>query len=468
MTNNYDPKTGEPIVKKDRSYSSKVLTSIAVFVAAVIIILIAFMSLVQSGALLGKKGKVLRAIENTFEPNQFLSDLDASSIIETNKYTVSFDAEMGGTIINGKYQNDKNKKALSGEINFLGFEFLFDSILDKSELSVDVPMLDTLFVYNYKEDNDEYMEDFLCEMELEEMDTVLESLYDFDYSEISDKLYKVMEKEFLDLEFEKVQKEKFEVSGKDRNCIGYSTTIRRNNLLNVIEGWNDVWEDYYDVQLIDDYLMSDIDYRYEINVTFYTYKNQLAAVIYEVDSDIEEETVIEFRGGDYPTQNVVIETKYYDEIYNTVEIKGSIKDSVETIEVIENSEKLLVFEYNSKKGDYELQTYSFDGRTVIEGNVSSSKNETIVTIDRICYEDSYFGDDEIYSDCTISIKKGTDIKDIKTSSKELYMNEMDESDIESLMENPEIFEYGIYDDYYDDYEYDDYDNEFDDDFDFLY
>lgn len=218
MTNNYDPKTGEPIVKKDRSYSSKVLTSIAVFVAAVIIILIAFMSLVQSGALLGKKGKVLRAIENTFEPNQFLSDLDASSIIETNKYTVSFDAEMGGTIINGKYQNDKNKKALSGEINFLGFEFLFGSILDKSELSVDVPMLDTLFVYNYKEDNDEYMEDFLCEMELEEMDTVLESLYDFDYSEISDKLYKVMEKEFLDLEFEKVQKEKFEVSGKDRTA----------------------------------------------------------------------------------------------------------------------------------------------------------------------------------------------------------------------------------------------------------
>lgn len=445
-------------IENSKSVNSKVLTSVAVIAVAIIIIIIAFLALVKSGALLATNGKILKAIENTLEPGHLMSDLDASSILDTNKYTISFDAYIEGIAINGKYQNSDKEKALSGGINYIGSDMSFDSRLDKKELKVDIPMLESLFVYNYKDDNSAYIEEFLHDMELEKIDSILEGIYDSEYLEITDKMKKTVEKEFLNLDFKKIDKEEFHVNGKERSCPGYATTITGKEFSNIIDSWNDISEDYFDLKLIDDtYIMDDMD---EVNLTFYIYKNQLAAVIFETPEG--DEVIIKFRGGDYPMQNLVLESKYYGEIFTSIEIEGRKVGSIETIEISEDSERALKIEYNTKSGEFEIEKNDYGYKTITEGNISSSKKEIIIKIDRISY------DDEVSNlNATISFKKGTDIKDIKSRSEELYINEMDERDIESLMEDMGLSGYDDEYDYDPDYDYDS-DYYYDDDYNFDY
>ena len=162
------------------------------------------------------------------------------------------------------------------------------------------------------------------------------------------------------LEFVNAPKATFQIEGKDVSCKGYTTTLTEENVDACLDELSEVY-DTYNKNTIDDVktmckelglddedlkdfdcnafdsLKDKIDGMPDLDVTFYIYKNRLAAVVVTgTDETGDMELDVEFRGGTTPTQNTFI-TYGLNGDSGTLKILGKTEDSVEKTKIVDSA-----------------------------------------------------------------------------------------------------------------------------------
>lgn len=450
---NFDPMTGQPVSVPGKSKGGKWKMALAVAVVGVVAVGSVAFAGVKSGVFLSPDNKVLLATANTFaEETNFSKDLAVvSEILASDKYTVAVKGEAEGAEIDMKYLQASSEKQLSGSIDVEDVEVDFDAVLDKEKLAVQIPAIDnSVFTYYYTKDNDGYlMEDIDAEV-IEAFNELLESLHSVKQQEnLATDFANVITEEYKNLEFEKVDKEEFEVDGKDRKCKGYETVITSQYFENIISGMEDIVLEEYedakdtlkeadlDLEEIFDEMRDEISEMPDVEMTFYLYKNQLACIRTTVD---KEDLDILFLGGDSRTQNIEVEV----EGKTFLEIKGSEHKGVERTSLCVEDEEVFELEYNYKKGDLTLEGSDM----YVKASLDSERNGVTFELEELEIDGDY-----IPLAGEISVQKGADIEELK--GEEFDLGNASESDFEEFEELQEFFqslEYGE-----DMYDYDTYD-----------
>ena len=233
-------------------------------------------------------------------------------------------------------------------------------------------------------------------------------------------------KVFNDWKIEKVDKKSFEVDGKKRNCTGYTFTIDENGMEDMSDAIVKALDGEVSDEVLDAFedLMSDVvDGMEDTEVTVYIYKDMLAAVLLEIGSD---EVEILFEGGEYRTQNVIVET----EGYTVMELAGSTSGSVEEYELELAGREVLSMEYNEKSGELSIKEKYTGANISIDATLIGKSNELSFVL-----EDMDMDDYSISCDLEINLKKGASMQKIK--GEEFDLGAADEDDLEDLVEDIE-------------------------------
>ena len=440
----YDPMTGAPITEgsatstmfnqpvmnnqkpaskaKGLGGAAKVLLAIA---AVVVLVLVA----VFSGVFTSSHTKVFVAVGKTFMDESKLSKAcQGLGVLAEDSYTISALVEVEGQEIEGSFAKKKNEMQLTGKADIQGIPEIEGTIgIDSKKVSAKVDLFDdTLFVYEFKNEkkNDGYIMEEMPDEAVELINTALTTLTTKGKDEkIAKDLLKAILKEYKEWDIEKAKKDKFEVDGKDRNCSGYTLTIKDDNLQDMVDAVIDVMKDYDEF----DVLLDELDDEYKdmfkgmpkVEVTFYIYKNMLAALVIEVE---ENEAEILFEGGKFRTQNIVLKA----DGEKVAEIKGKTKGSVESYEIESMGMPLGSLEYDSKSGDLEFEFSNGYDKISAEANIKGNKNEFEFSMDM-----KEFGVD---GDVKVSLKKGAKIKKL-SAEKKFNIGTADEDEVEELAED---------------------------------
>lgn len=452
---NFDPMTGLPITysggstapetdSTKKSAKKKILIGVAAAVAALALIGIVVFACISSGLFLGKGNKVLLAINNTFNGKYRLAeDLDVADILTSGKYTVGteLDAEVDGEdlILTASYANSGNDKqiSVSGSYDYIP-DVSIVAALTKSELKLQgSPVIDDyVFIYNYTKEKDgalmELLEDELGNDEAQACIALIDLACKKAYSgdKLSKEFTKIIVEEYQSLEYEKVDKKEFEINGKDRKCEGYKTEITEDNLVNILEKWEEVLqkeakdlnglvEDLTGTEvstedLIDE-LIDELDFS-DIELTFYIYKNELACITIEVEK--EEIEVLFTNEKDSQTMEMVYDDETIMEL--VVESEGH----TETYTMESMGYEYGVIEYDYKSGNVEFDFY--DGEIVGEGLVESGAKEKSLEI----LELEMYGED--MGTGRVFVRSGADMH--KFSGEKFDIGNASESDFEDLSE----------------------------------
>ncbi len=441
----YDPMTGEPIMGNkntnvevprfdpmtEKPNNNKIIFIALGVVAALAIIIFAG---IKSGAFLSKSNQVLLAMANTVKEQSHLTkNLAAFGKLTSNDYTVNVEVEDVSSSIELQYSSSRSEKQLLGSVSYLWIPDIdFAAGLTASQLKLQIPSLDDrVFTYNYVEEKDGYITEVLAQDEIEVLDMLLDLVYSSnDQQSISEDMVKIILDEYRSLKYEKVDKEEFEVNGKDRKCKGYKTTFTEDNWLNIIDGIENIYLDNYDniilteMEIFESFedTRDSIEELEDIDFTFYIYKNQLACIT--MDSEGEEYEIL-FKGNENGLHNIEFVSTDYGTL---MELKSSIKKNEEIYKLIVEGDEVAKLNYDYKTGDFELEWEDYYSQTVIVGNFQSNSKELTMTIDS-------FEEDEEDMDTTIAIfvKKGATTE--KISGEEYDLGNASETDLYELVED---------------------------------
>lgn len=370
---NFGPMTGQPVSgkKKHKGVIAAVIAAVVVVAAGGTVF-----AGVKSGAFLGKSGKVLLATAKTFSESSMLMDnLEGLSLMESKSFTMEMDMNIEGNSIDATLSSNNSEKQISGTANFEdvpSIEFLAG--IDSDEVKAQIPMLgDTVFVYNYQKEKTGYLAEELGEDGIASIDQLCETLYSSkEQTQQQKELSKILSKQYKELEFRSVNKETFEIDGKDRKCKGYETTVTSDFMLDLCDNLEDyVYEEAgdllresgYDADAFDE-LRDDFRDMPDIDFTFYIYRGKLACIEMEAEGD---ELQVIFHGGKTRMQNMEVVSNGY----SLMEIEGQTNGSVEESRLYMNGQRVGGFEYDGKTGDYELTVENgleFDGRLKTDRN----------------------------------------------------------------------------------------------------
>lgn len=423
----------DPLAEPQKSNKKNTKILIGVIIGVIAVIVIAFVICIASGVFLSKNAKVIKAAANTFEPNELIKDLDASSQLEGGNYTVA--VEMEGEAygenfeLKASYQQNtaKKKHAVNGKFVYSGTSVDFHEYMDEEELLVSIPKLypDT-FGYYFNEEKDGYLAELLGDDFFEAFDDLCTtSMNDMASStKMAAEYTKILKDNYNALEFETVEKEVFKVDGKDRKCKGYTTTLTEENVGACLDELSEVYSEYNkntvnDVKTmfeavgleddelaeldnnIFDTLKEEIEDMPDLDVTFYIYKNRLAAVcVTGTDETGDMKLDIEFRGGTTPTQNTII-TYTLNGDGGSIKILGKTEDSVEKTKIVEvyEGEKTTLMDINYDYKNKELEVKAEDGG--FTATIDNSEKGLVIDFKDIT-------DESI--DLTVTLKKGSNIK----------------------------------------------------------
>jgi hypothetical protein len=325
-----------------------------------------------------------------------------------------------GQKVNAEYRYSEKKQQLEATVDFTGATELTAYVtLDQEALYMAVPeALDDTLVYYYTKDNDGALIDAMGEDTVEQINDLLKGAEDTGAQE---EFVEAIQKEFDSLEYEKISAETFEVDGKDRKCKGYATTISGDNISNILDAYMDYIEacmpdslfQYGDWSEFED-LEDELDDMDDLDVSFFIYRNKLACIRMEADSD--ETVEIQFHGGDYRLQNV--EVLVDDETY--LKLEGEKDGTTETLTLKEKKEKVFEAEYDTKSGDFDIEV----GDDTVGGNIESSRKGVTITISEISGLDGL--------KLTLYAQKDADFADV--DEKNLFdVGNADEDDFYDLM-----------------------------------
>ena len=372
----FDPMTGAPVTQKPKS---KVPVIVGAVAGAIVLVFLLVFGGIKSGLFLGKSGKVLLAANNTLKKMpHFVETLEPMLGLVEDEFTVEFSAKADGVKIGGSFINASKQKQVTAKLEYGGESIEGLAGVDSDSLKFQVPDLSKkLFVYNYKKENTGYIVDLIGDEYIDTLNSSLEQLVSG--SQDTDKAQKdvtnVVMKELKSLKFQSAAKEEFTVNDKDVMCKGYKTTITGANIWNIIDGSYQAMLDNYqsveeavdvfsygDIESELSYLENKLDNMEDVVVTFYIYKNQLAAIVVE-DDDFEDDLQLCFEGGDYRLQNITFKSGSY-----RISMKGSDDGTKEKFKLREkygtDAYDIGSFEYNYESGKYKIE---------VDGEVLSGK-----------------------------------------------------------------------------------------------
>ena len=421
----FDPMTGQPLGKgagKKSFGALKWVLGIAVPVVAVGVVVFAG---IKSGLFLGKSGKVMMAVNNTFQDSTHLAeDLNFADILDSDKYTVEVSGEMPEGSAAITYGVSSDDKMLSGNLDISGMpEIEFSAMLDSEALRLSIPSLDDqVYAYYYQSENDGYLMSNVDQESIDAMNDALVSLYsNSDYEDMVNDLKDCVKDELKNLEFEKASAREYEVDGKDRSCKGYVTVITADNMINIVDAMEDLFADQYGAQYElmmrenFDELRYELDAMSDIELTFYIYKNKLSAVnLYCEGSEIEWR----FLGGDTRMQNMEIVA----DGETVMEVRGSVEGTEERTRVFADDVEVLDLQYDYKSGNFKVNAGQLFS---CKGNIQSGKKEFSITLDRLEYA---FLEADING--TVTVKKGVEKLDM--DGEEFDIGNASLSDVEEL------------------------------------
>ena len=439
MENNFDPMTGET-VNETKSISSdagtpkkKVPMGLIIGGAAVVVVAFSIVILVALGAFRGKMGTVAVAFANTFkEQPKFVEDLkvdDISKWIKDENYTVSMLAEDSEVSMNMSVGVKPSEIRFSGELEgeYMPETDFVVSYTDKL-VKAQLPALsDVIFVYDYTKMPEGDLVEVMNEEDIEMINEALSTYWNQDSAKLEKKISKAVMGVAKEIEIEKIDSKEYKVDGKKRKCKGYSLVITDDELLDMVDAVDSVFEEELTEAVYDVYAEAISEVRDtmrdfpEAEVEIYIYKNKLACInVLFDDEDMEIEWL--FKGGDFRTQNmeITVDNGYSS---SSLEVKGKKDGSKEEYEVSADGEEILVYEYDSKDGDFVIE---IDGEE-LEGNLLSERNGITLSFE---VEDV---------EASVSILKGAEFE--KISGEEFDLGEASEDDFEELYEdNEELFE----------------------------
>ncbi|MBQ2886436.1 MAG: hypothetical protein IJE43_22180 [Alphaproteobacteria bacterium] len=445
----FDPMTGDPIgqeaaqvnVSTNKAMIGKnnKLPIIIGAIAGVAVVIVFVFVILFSGVFAGKAGKVTTAINNTFKKKpHFVETLEPLNVIGKDKYTIAISGEIDDIQMNGEVRISNKEKQVSATLDYEDYpkvEAL--ASLDANTLKVEIPAISkNVFVYNYKKNNTGYLTEMLSDDEINAINAVLESTAGGNEipEEIYNDLQEVISKEFKALKFTNAEKEEYTVDDKDVTCKGYMVAITADNVINVIDGIEEVvnnnLESLIDSEMIDveelatefEDIRGEAEYMEDIEVTFYIYKNMLAAVkVYSEDMDDEVELC--FEGGDYRAQNMTLKMDSY-----RIQLKGEDSGSKEEFTLKarygSESEEIGSLEYNYENGKF---SFDIDGENV-SGRLTKEGSSVILKINEI---NTYY--ESLSPDIEIAFTEGAKMQ--KFSGKEFDFGNADEDDFMDLAED---------------------------------
>lgn len=445
---NFDPMTGERIGASTQNQRSqrKLLIMAGSIAGAVIILILLIFGGIRSGLFLSKSGKVLLATGNTLKDMpHFVETLEATAEIFKDEYTVEFNTDEYGVEIGGAFISADKQKQLTARVEYGGDTIEGFAGVDSDSVMVQVPALSNkVFVYNYKGENTGAIMDYVDDDGIDMVNSLLEQIGTSgnDSYKVREKIAGVIAKEWKSLKFKSVGKEEFTVNDKDVMCKGYQTTITGDNIWNVIEGSYQAIEDQSLYALVDilarrvnimlirwDYLEDDLEDLEDVDVTFYLYKNQLAAIIIE-NEDLDDDIKLYFEGGDYRLQNIILKSGS-----ERISLKGSDDGTTEKFKLRVKgsySDDAISLEYD----------YGDDGRFKMDNGYASvsgklyKKGKTVnLSID---------GNDS-FPDLDFTVTKGARLQ--KFNGDKFDIGNADEDEIEDLVDDisDELYDYDLMD-----------------------
>lgn len=440
----FDPITGRPVSAavppKKTSQTTKIIIGVA---AGVLLLAIAVVVIVASGIFSSPKTKVVKATMNTFKEGGYIYDMLGTGQNFGDKYSVEANVHAG----DGDTEIDTNLAwAVSGKQKQLSGTFEYDSSwesipeiefisqLTDKDLRLKVPSLDDrIFVYNYLEEKDDAIFEYMSEDDIQMIDEALKTLYSTetvsketikkDFAAIKD-----LRKWYKNLEVTRIDAEEFEVDDKDRKCKGYELVLTEDDLLDLVDILDDYFKEKYDDTLsmgADEYRMALKEIRSElrgmedIEIRFYVYKNMLAAIETEMFHD---KIQILFKGGDYRTQNIEVK----EDRETVLELKGKIKNDKETLTLYSYDEEIGGVSYNKENGKFNVFFSDGWNEYSLSGKIVKKHNEFSLELDELDFD--YF----VVSG-SVSIKKGATIEKLK--GKEFDIGNADEEELLDLAED---------------------------------
>lgn len=446
----YDPMTGQPIYGQPQQAApapqekkkGKVPVIILSVIAGVVVLALLAVVGVKSGLFLSKGNKVAIATANTLsETPQLIKDLSPIMAATSGTFAVTGNFEMDDVAVEVTVSVDKTEVSAHGYASIDDFpEIDFAAeVTPKGIKAQSKAISDLVFVYNTADDKeDSFIAEMAGEDSLEMLDDALTALGEAtEPTDFSKELTQLIVAEYGELEFEKAKEKEFEVNGKDVKCKGYTVEVTEDNIMNIVDGMEDILDETYgdilkEAGVSAKDITREIEYEIEgmddIELTFYLYKSKLAAVIAEVDRSKLE---IEFQGGDYRMQNVVVSADRMD----IMEIKGETEDSVETLELLVWDEEVFTYEYDTKSGDLVVELD--DGFYEVEANIQAKGNSVTVTLQDFYTEDSYVGEMMNLADINCSVTFTDGAKKASFSGEEFNVGTADEDDFYDLIEELE-------------------------------
>ena len=435
----FDPMTGKSIIGETnqgkRTKSNAPFNKKYSIIAAIVIGVIIVFAAIKSGIFLGGSGKVLLAATNTIKDQSHLvKALDCSKILLGNKYEVKFEGGSSDADVDMTYSAKKDLKQLKGTVDISDYPSIeYTMQLDAKELKLDIPSLgDYIYTYNYVDKKKGYIADEVDEDTLKSVDQLLKCFYSNKaQQEMYKKLGKAVISEYKKLKFKSVKEEEFEIDGKERKCKGYKTTITSDNAEKLLKNMQTIVVDYcgdieygtYESETIEDYfddLISEAEDMSDVDITVYIYKNKIAAIASEVE-DEDEKVVIEFNGGATRCENVCIK----NDGEKTLEIKGTTKDNVETLQFYSWGEKTGKLEYDYKKGSLKI---SGEGDEELELTIKADRKGHYYEL-----VDCYVGGERMEGKISVTNKPNFD----KLKGKEFNIGNASEDEFEELFEELE-------------------------------
>lgn len=451
----FDPMTGQPIygaapviAPAKPKKGGKVMLIIGAVIAAVVVLALVIVLGVKSGLFLSKGNKVAVATANTLsDAPKLVQDLEPLFKVTSGTGTLEGTFTYEDISVEGFVSLDKTEANAQVILNIEDIPEIdvAAQVNAKGIKAQSKALSDYTFVYNTADDKEDgFIAEMVGEDALEELDAALASIGEVqDTDKFAKDLTKIITDEYKELEFEKAKEKEFEVDGKDVKCKGYSVEITEDNIMNIVDGMEDILDEAYgevleNVGMDAKDITEELEYAFEgmddIELTFYLYKNKLAAIIFDVEGDKIE---VEFQGGDYRMQNVVVS---YDR-NELIEIKGETEKSVETMEFVVYGREVFAYEYDTKSGDLEVEAAG--GDLEISANIQSKGSSVTVALDKI-YGTSYwtgiYGDsgedkERVELDCVLTFKENAE--KAKFSGKEFNVGTADEDEFEDLVDDIE-------------------------------
>lgn len=450
----YDPLAGP---RKSQKKNRAILFGVLAGVVVLIVVLAAV--LVRSGVFSSPQKKILRAAVNTLQPGELMKDLDTSVFLAESDYTLAFEGTAdyeGDTMsLEAAYQQNarQKKQTFNGRVTFDGTSVDFHEYMDEEQLLFSVPKIypDALG-YNFTEKKTGYIADVVGEDILDAIDVLCVSYINnlSVQKEIYGEYGRIFLENFEELKFENTKEAVFQIDGKERNCKGYTTTVTADDVEELLDELSDVYDEYNkdEINAVEkmlnamaagsyytspmDELKEEAEDMPDIEMTFYLYQKQIAAICAE--SEDGDGIKIEFRGGTTPMQNTIITC--YDEAEEYVlQMLGETEGSVEKTRIVaaENgdSETLADISYDFKTGEMEIETEDLS----VTGTLESTSKKLVFTTEE-------FELDGAIVSGSITLKKGSDVKkpdldvfDIGTAS---------EMDFYELGQDIQSFIYDLY------------------------